>query len=885
MGSMDFRAIRRKFLEFFNERGHEIVASAPLIPRDDPTLLFTNAGMVQFKSVFLGEEKRGYNRAVTSQKCVRAGGKHNDLENVGYTARHHTFFEMLGNFSFGDYFKQKAVAWAWELLTEGYGLPADKLYASVFHDDDEAYGIWEKEIGLPPERIVRLGEEDNFWAMGDTGPCGPCSEILIDQGEELGCERPDCAPGCDCDRYLEIWNLVFMQFDRDAQGNLTPLPNQNIDTGMGLERIAAVVQGVKSNFDTDLFRDLIGFVEDLSGARYGEAQKRDVSFRVISDHARAAAFLIGDGVMPSNEGRGYVLRRIIRRAIRFGQLLGLEDAFMHRVVGKVIDVMGRDYADLVTSRSFVEGVVTNEEKRFADTLHHGMKVLGENLEELREKGSDTIPGDTAFKLYDTYGLSLDIVQDVAREEGLSVDLEGYDRAMQRQRSQSQQAWKGSGEEEIPEAFRRLTSEGVSCRFLGYEGLEAPARVKGIIRNGESASSASAGEDVEVVLDDTPFYGEAGGQVGDRGWLRSGGTAVRITNTVRFGPGIIVHRGVVEEGTLREGDEITARVDAERRRATARNHTATHLLHKALRETLGDHVKQAGSLVAPDRLRFDFTHFAQVDAEKLRAVEEFVNRRVRENRPLTTREMARDEAVQSGATAIFEERYGETVRVVSVEGVSRELCGGTHTERTGDIGLFKIVSEGAVGANLRRIEALTGEGAVNHIQVQEQEIRALAARLKTGPDQLQDRLERLLKELKEREREVESLKAKLRSGSATDLLEGVREVGGVRLLSREVEADSPKVLREYADQVKERLPSGVAVLGGRGDGKAMLICVVSPDLTGRLKAGEIIKRLSPLVGGKGGGRPDMAQGGGNEPDKLLEALDTVPGLVEELLGNA
>ncbi len=881
---MDFRSIRRTFLDFFNERGHEIVASAPLIPRDDPTLLFTNAGMVQFKSLFLGEEKRAYNRAVTSQKCVRAGGKHNDLENVGYTARHHTFFEMLGNFSFGDYFKQKAVEWAWELLTQGYGLPADKLYASVYHDDDEAYGLWEKDIGLPPDRIVRLGEEDNFWAMGDTGPCGPCSEILIDQGEELGCDRPDCAPGCDCDRYLEIWNLVFMQFDRDAQGTLSPLPNQSIDTGMGLERIAAVVQGVKSNFDTDLFRDLIGYIEELCGVRYGQSQKQDVSFRVISDHARAAAFLIGDGVMPANEGRGYVLRRIIRRAIRFGQILGLEDIFMHRVVAQVIDVMGRDYADLITSRSFIEGVVTNEEKRFSDTLHHGMKVLQEHLEELRSRGEVGIPGDLAFKLYDTYGLSLDIVQDVAREEGLAIDQAGYERAMERQRSQSQQAWKGSGEEEIPEAFRRLTSEGVSCRFLGYEGLACPARVKGIVRDGESVTSAEAGDAVEVVLDETPFYGEAGGQVGDQGWLRSGGTAVRITDTVRFGHGLIVHRGKVEEGTLREGDELTAEVDEERRRATARNHTATHLLHKALRETLGDHVKQAGSLVAPDRLRFDFTHFAQVDADKLLAVEDFVNRRVRENRPLSTQEMGRDEAVQSGATAIFEERYGETVRVVSVEGVSRELCGGTHTERTGDIGLFKVVSEGAVGANLRRIEALSGEGALAHVQHQERALKAASALLKTAPDQLEERAERLLRDLKERDREIASLKGKLRAGSTTDLLEGAHEVSGVRVVAREVEADSPKVLREFADRIKERLASGVAVLGGRGDGKAMLICVVSPDLTDRVKAGEIIRRLSPMVGGKGGGRPDMAQGGGGELDKLPAALDSVPGMVQELLGG-
>ncbi len=880
---MDFQSIRHKFLDFFNQRNHEIVASAPLIPRDDPTLLFTNAGMVQFKSVFLGEEKRPYNRAVTSQKCVRAGGKHNDLENVGYTARHHTFFEMLGNFSFGDYFKQEAVAWAWELLTQGYGLPADKLYASVFRDDDEAYGIWEKEIGLPADRIVRLGEEDNFWAMGDTGPCGPCSEILIDQGAELGCDRPDCAPGCDCDRYLEIWNLVFMQFDRDARGNLTPLPNQNIDTGMGLERIAAVVQGVKSNFDTDLFRELIGYVEELSGVRYGEARKPDVSFRVISDHARAAAFLIGDGVMPSNEGRGYVLRRIIRRAIRFGQVLGLKDPFMYRVAGKVIQVMGRDYADLITSRSFIEGVINSEEKRFADTLHHGMKVLGESLEEIRERGGDAIPGDLAFKLYDTYGLSFDIVQDVAREEGLEVDMEGYNLAMNQQRAKSQQAWKGSGEDEVPEAFRRLISEGVSCCFSGYEVLECRARVKGLIRDGKAVPSSSAGDSVEVVLDPTPFYGEAGGQVGDTGWLRADGAAVRIRNTVRFGHGLIVHRGIVEEGTLNEGDLVLAQVDGERRKATARNHTATHLLHKALRETLGDHVKQAGSLVAPDRLRFDFTHFAQVDPEKLRAVEDFVNRLIRDNLALSTREMDRDQAMKSGATAIFEERYGETVRVVSVEGVSRELCGGTHTERTGDIGLFKVVSEGAVGANMRRIEALTGEAALEHVHSQERELKGLASLLKASPDQLEERVERLLREQKEREREVESLKARLRAGSATDLLDGATEVAGIRVLAREVDADSPKALREYADQVKEKLSSGVAVLAGRGDGKAMLICVVSPDLTARIKAGEIIKRLSPLVGGKGGGRPDMAQGGGSRPEDLSDTLKKVPELVNEMAG--
>lgn len=878
---MDFRSIRNEFLDFFKRLDHEIVASAPLIPRDDPSLLFTNAGMVQFKNVFLGEDKRAYKRAVSSQKCVRAGGKHNDLENVGYTTRHHTFFEMLGNFSFGDYFKQDAVAWAWELLTGIYRLPEDKLYASVYHEDDEAFGIWEREIGLPQDRIVRLGEKDNFWAMGDTGPCGPCSEILIDQGEELGCGSPDCAPGCDCDRYLEIWNLVFMQFDRDTQGNLTPLPSKSIDTGMGLERIAAVVQGVKSNFDTDLFRDLIGYIESLSSVRYGDARKPDVSFRVISDHARAAAFLVGDGIMPSNEGRGYVLRRIIRRAIRFGQLLGLNDPFMSGVAARVIQVMGRDYPDLISSRSYIEGVIAAEERRFADTLHHGMKVLEEILEGIRGKESDTIPGDLAFKLYDTYGLSLDIVLDVAREEGLSVDMESYESAMNGQRSKSQQAWKGSGEEEVPEAFRKLSSEGVSSRFSGYESLECRAVVKGLIRDGENVPSSSAGDRVEIVLDQTPFYGEAGGQVGDSGWLLDDGVMVRIEDAVRMGQGLIVHRGVVEEGSIKAGDETLARVDGEKRKATARNHTATHLLHKALRETLGDHVKQAGSRVAPDRLRFDFTHFAQVSQDDLRAVEDFVNRHIWENPPLSTQEMNREAAMKSGATAIFEERYGDTVRVVSIEGVSQELCGGTHIERTGEIGLFKVVSEGAVGANLRRIEALTGEAALEYVHSRERELKALAALLKTSPDRLEERVERLLADQKEKEREIESLKARFRAGSAVDLLDGAREVEGIRVLAREVEADSPKALREYADQVKDKMPSGVAVLAARGDGKAMLICVVSPDLTGRIKAGEIIKRLSILVGGKGGGRPDMAQGGGSRPEDLPNALDTVPDMISEM----
>jgi alanyl-tRNA synthetase len=878
---MNYREIRQAFLDYFKNHNHAIVSSSSLIPRDDPTLLFTNAGMVQFKSLFLGEEKRSYSRAVTSQKCVRAGGKHNDLENVGYTTRHHTFFEMLGNFSFGDYFKEEAILWAWELLTERYKLPQEKLYASVFTEDDEGYEIWEREIGLPAERIVRLGEKDNFWAMGDTGPCGPCSEILIDQGEALSCGSPDCAPGCECDRYLEIWNLVFTQFDRDSQGNLTPLPKPNIDTGMGLERIAAVVQGVTSNYDSDVFTDIICRIEDLSGKKYGEDKKQNVPFRVIADHARSAAFLLGDGVMPSNEGRGYVLRRIIRRAIRFGHTLGIKEPFLHLIADKVIDMMGQDFAELVSSRALIQGVVLNEEKRFADTLHYGMRVLEESLEGLRDKGEHVIPGDLAFKLYDTYGLSLDIVEDVAREEGLKIDTVGYEEAMAGQRTQSQESWKGSGEEGIPEAFRKLTAKGISSRFVGYENLSVKSRIVALVRGDKEVSSAQEGDKVAVVLEQTPFYGEAGGQVGDTGRLLHNGMTTKITNTLKFGQNLIVHQGKVEEGTLSIGDEVEAKVNEEMRRATARNHSATHLLHGALREVLGDHVKQAGSLVAPDRLRFDFSHFAQVDQEKLKKVETLVNSYVRENYPLDTEEMSREEAMNSGAMAIFEEKYGETVRVVRVGGgISTELCGGTHTGRTGDVGLFKIVNESAVGANLRRIEALTGEKAVEYVQRQEDELTSVASLLKTTPDQAKEKVERLLKEQKDKDREMETLKSKLFSTKSGDLFEGVRALEGVKVFAKEMEAASPKDLRGYADQIKDKLGSAIVVLGAKQGGKAMLVCVVTKDLTGRFKAGEIISRLSTIVGGKGGGRPDMAQGGGSSPEKLKSALEAVYKMVAE-----
>jgi alanyl-tRNA synthetase len=872
---MDYRDVRQTFLDFFKTRDHEIVASSSLIPRDDPTLLFTNAGMVQFKGLFLGNEKRNYTRAATSQKCVRAGGKHNDLENVGHTTRHHTFFEMLGNFSFGDYFKREAISWAWELLLEKYKLDKDRLYISVYKDDDEAYHIWEKEIGIPSEKIIRLGEKDNFWAMGDTGPCGPCSEILIDQGESIGCNKPDCGPGCDCDRYLEIWNLVFTQFDRDLQGHLNPLPRPNIDTGMGLERIAAVAQHVTSNYDSDLFRSIIHRIEELAETGYGNDPTQDLSFRVIADHARAATFLIGDGAMPSNEGRGYVLRRIIRRAIRYGQVINMKNPFFHHIAETVIDIMGADYADLIHSRSYIKSVIVNEEKRFADTLHYSLRILQEEVEKIKARQEDFIPGTLVFKLYDTYGLSVDIVEDVARDEGLSVDMAGYQQAMAGQRSQSQESWKGSGEQEIPDIYQKMTADGVTSRFLGYESLDSRSKVMSIIKQGKGASSAKKGDSVDILLDKTPFYGQAGGQVGDTGWLLGKEMRFTVTDTLKFGGNLIVHKGKVEEGSLALGDEVEAKVDEEKRKATTLNHSATHLLHAALREVLGDHVKQAGSFVSPERLRFDFSHFTQTKPETLKAVEALVNKHIRDNLPVSTQEMPRQEAMKTGAMAIFEERYGERVRLVSVgDGVSMELCGGTHTVRTGNIGLFKIIGESAVGANLRRIEALTGNAALEYIQTLDDERKGIAALLKVSPDRIRKRIKKSLIELKQQEKEIESLKGKLLTKQSGDLLSGVQKINGIQIVAQVVTANSPKELREFADRIKEKLDSGIIVLGAKNKDKVMLICVVSKDLAARFNAGEIIRRLSEIVGGKGGGRSDMAQGGGNRPEKLEQAIRSV-----------
>jgi alanyl-tRNA synthetase len=869
---MTSREVREKFLSFFEGKGHTRVASSSLIPHGDPTLLFANAGMNQFKRVFLGEEVRPYSRAASSQKCVRAGGKHNDLENVGFTARHHTFFEMLGNFSFGDYFKEGAIEMAWELLTRDYKLLAEKLWATVFHEDEEAARLWEKIAGLPPERIVGMGEKDNFWAMGDTGPCGPCSEILIDQGEAMAC-GPECGIGkCECDRYLEIWNLVFMQFNRTADGVLNPLPKPSIDTGMGLERLTAVVQGVKSNFDCDLLRPVIGRIEELAGQSYGGKEElRNVAFRVIADHSRATAFLIADGVLPSNEGRGYVLRRIMRRAIRFGRLLNLKSPFLTTVCDGVVELMGEVYPELFTARQFLAQVVAGEEERFADTLDHGLKLLGEELDYLKKHSLKILPGDVAFKLYDTYGFPLDLVQDTLREEGLVLDLEGFEEHMRAQKEASRQAWKGGLGGEIPAVYQEL-AEWPPTRFLGYEATEADSLIMALIRHETKGEEAAAGEEVEVVTAASPFYGEAGGQVGDTGYLSGDGWRIRVTNTQRLPNDLIVHQGVVEEGVVRVNDQAHLEVDASRRRRIARHHTATHLLQAVLRRHLGDHVKQSGSLVDPERLRFDFTHYRAISADELEQIELDLNAAVADNLPVHTDRMLVAQALAAGATALFEEKYGEEVRVVSIPELSRELCGGTHVERTGDLGMCKLTSEASVAAGIRRIEAVCGPEAVKLTQEQLRELDQAAALVKGSRTDLLPRLEKILKRQKDLEKEVDALKSRLASSQAKDLAEEAREIAGVKVLALEVPAADPKGLREFAVKFLKRLKSGIVVLGAAAGDKAMLIALVSQDLTKRFPAGEIIKEIAPLVGGSGGGKPDMAQAGGPDKAGLKAALE-------------
>ncbi len=861
--------IRKLFLDFFEKHNHRIVRSSSLVPQDDPTLLFTNAGMVQFKRTFLGEEKRDYVRATTSQKCVRAGGKHNDLENVGYTARHHTFFEMLGNFSFGNYFKEKAIDFAWDLMTNGYGLPAEKLYASVYTDDDEAYDLWHNRIGIPAERMVRLGEEENFWAMGDTGPCGPCSEIHLDRGQSYGCGRPDCGVDCDCDRFLEIWNLVFMQYNRDASGQMTPLPKPSIDTGLGLERLASILQNAETNFDTDLIRPIIARTEALAEKAYGLDSDVDVAMKVIADHSRAAAFLVGDGVLPSNEGRGYVLRRIMRRAIRYGRNIGLSKPFLGRTAESVFDIMKPAYPELAASAAFILNVIENEELRFSETLDTGLKLLNDSLAELKAAGKQEVPGDLVFKLYDTFGFPVDIVQDVVRDTRMGIDMGGFNRQMeaQRQRSRSKVTFAGIGD-----AYKALSSEAVKSEFKGYDTLDFEAEVLLLVQAGEKVQSAQSGQEVEVVTTATPFYGESGGQVGDQGVITADGMTVAVDKTIKDPTGIIIHQGRVTRGRIEAGQRVSLQVDADRRQATAINHTATHILHGALREVLGDHVKQAGSMVAPERLRFDFTHFSQVTQDDIERIEAIVNAHIRANVPVRTDEMDAEEAMSSGAMALFEEKYGDRVRVVELADFSKELCGGTHTRHTGDIGLFKIVAETSVAAGVRRIEALTGQAALDHVQRMNRIALTGAQILRITPDAVVPRLEQLLAAQKASEKEIEKLKSALADAKASTGDTATQTINGVTAVIQKVAVDKPAALRDLADRFKDRVKSGVVVLGSSSGGKALLIAVVSKDLLGRFHAGEIIKQLAAVVGGGGGGRPDMAQAGGTKPENLDLAME-------------
>jgi alanyl-tRNA synthetase len=866
--------LRSLFLKFFRERGHQIVASSSLVPGNDPTLLFTNAGMVQFKDVFLGKEKRNYNRAASSQRCVRAGGKHNDLENVGYTARHHTFFEMLGNFSFGDYFKRDAIRFGWEFVTgkEWLGIPRERLMVTVYHTDEEAYGVWRNDVGLPEERIVRIGDKpgggsDNFWQMGETGPCGPCSEIFYDHGADIP-GGPPGSPDADGDRWIEIWNLVFMQFDRSAEGVLTPLPKPSVDTGMGLERTAAVMQSVHSNYEIDLFVNLI----KAAAAATGTKDLSSSSLRVIADHIRACSFLIADGVIPSNEGRGYVLRRIIRRAVRHGYKLGQKQPFFYSLVAALEKEMGEAYPELKAQRSQIERVLKQEEERFAETLSQGMALLDGALASLRTK---EIPGETAFRLYDTFGFPVDLTADIARERGLTLDEKGFERAMEAQRKQSQAASK----------FGVDMSAGVSVEgktnFSGYEHLADSGTVVALLRGKERVDALRAGEEGQVVLDHTPFYAESGGQVGDSGSLTSAAAQFQVDDTQKLGHAY-AHIGRVTKGELKVGERVGAEVNAVRRRAIVLNHSATHLLHAALRKVLGTHVTQKGSLVAPDRLRFDFAHFAALTAAELQEIERLVNAEIRDNAPAETRVMPFEAAVASGAMALFGEKYDDEVRVLRLGEFSTELCGGTHVTRAGDIGLFKIISEGGIAAGVRRIEALTGQGALDWVAQTDQVLREIGGLVKGGRDEIEDKVRQLVERSRKLEREVSQLKSKLASGQGGDLSSSAVDVGGLKVVATRVDGADAPALRDAVDGLKTKLRSAAIVLASVQENKVTVIAGVTADQTAKLKAGDLVNVVAQKIGGRGGGRADMAQAGGNDPSKLDEALAAVvPWITEQL----
>ncbi len=923
--------IRRRFLEFFAARRHRVVRSSSLVPARDPTLLFSNAGMNQFKDVFLGRERRDYARACSSQKCVRAGGKHNDLEQVGRTTRHHTFFEMLGNFSFGDYFKQEAIPWAWELITHDFAIPREKLYITVFREDDEAEEIWARDVGVPGERIFGLDETDNFWAMGDTGPCGPCSEIHYDLGPEASDLRhKDCAFPCECGRYFELWNLVFMQFNRDEQGKLTPLPRPSIDTGAGLERLATVLQGKISNFDTDLFWPLIEEAADLANVEYGASHETDISIRIIADHSRAATFLISDGVLPSNEGRGYVLRLILRRALYHGQTLGLNEPFLFRLSGQVIEMMKAAYPELAETARHVAKAIKTEEERYAHTTKIGLERLEETpvvvsvgteiaieipffkwkqhyselggnppnpsemplVRSLYQRsqrsrpplGVSWIPGEELFRLHDTFGLRPDFVGDIVKNYGLTVDRKGYEAEMQRQRERARASWKGVEKKVALPVYQQLAQKQKSI-FEGYtQTASADCRIAALVANGHPLSEAKPGTEVEVILDHTPFYAEAGGQVGDSGHFLAPGTTgevAHINDTYHPVGGLIAHKAVARQN-LRVGDLVTAQVDAERRDSIRRNHTATHLLHAALRQTLGTHLKQAGSLVAPDRLRFDFTHYAPLDEQDLLDIEDLVNQHVLLNEPVETQILDLEAAIASGAMALFGEKYGDRVRVVSISDFSQELCGGTHVRRTGDIGLFKVVSEGSIAAGTRRMEALTGEGVLSALRRASQTLTQLGEALRAKPDELLQAVEKLSESEKKLRKQLQAQQQKSAASQVDEFISLAKTVRGVRVVSQRIDPMDRAAMRQLVDRCRAILGSGVVVLGNVSDGKVALVASVSKDLISRLDAGKIVQAAAAIVEGSGGGRKDMAEAGGKKPEKLDESLRAVPSIVEQML---
>ena len=873
--SQSVNDLRRAFIQYFEQQGHRAVPSAPLIPQADPTLLFTNAGMNQFKRVFLGEETRAYNRAVTVQKCLRAGGKHNDLENVGYTRRHHTFFEMLGNFSFGDYFKEEAIRFGWEFLTSVVGLSKDRMWITIFREDDEADRLWRK-IGVSPNRIVRCGEKDNFWQMADTGPCGPCSELHFDQGPSV---PGDATPNGEGDRVIEIWNLVFMQFNRDSAGTLNPLPKPSIDTGMGLERLTAVAQGRLSNYDSDLFAPLLAAIGTRAGAQYGAVEQADRSMRVIADHLRAITFLMADGVLPSNEGRGYVLRRILRRAARHGRLLGITEPFLHELTATVVEQMGEAYHELRPAAGTVAEATRGEEERFIATLDQGLPILNDMLTKVRASGQNMLSGTEIFKLYDTYGFPMDLIAEACREQDIRLDETGFESAIEEQRTRARKTGGFESETARP-ALSEVAARVGTTAFVGYDHLNSEGVVQALLKGDRLVKEAREGDEIEVVLDVTPFYAEGGGQAGDQGLLTGPDGRVEIRETTRPVPTLIVHKGVVTSGSIREGERLQLSVNRRTRQDAARNHTATHLVHAALRDLLGPHVKQYGSLVAPNRLRFDFAHFRPLASRDIDEIESIVNEQVRQDQPVQTDVMGVQEAVAGGALAFFGDKYGDQVRVVHIDTFSKELCGGTHCRRTGEIGLFRIVSESGVAAGVRRIECLTGSGALDSLKRLEADVRELSDLLKVAPGEVVARTRKLSEQLKEKERELAEVKLKMASTSSGD--SQAREIKGVQVHAQRTDGLDVNGMRALADQLRDKLRSGVVALGAANDGKVSLLVVVTKDLVGRLKAGDLIKEMATEVGGTGGGRPEMAQAGGKNPEGLGTALEKVFGLVQKAL---